>query len=72
MNADALNHEKYLTAAYEDFKNRLCYRYIVTYDSSDFNLLKKKLNMIEGNSTPTANLLTCLVPCCWYNLIFEV
>lgn len=33
-------HEKYLTAAYEDFKERLCYKYMVTYDSSDFNLLK--------------------------------
>lgn len=72
MNDEILKHEKFLTAAYEDFKTRLCYKYLLTYDSSDFNLLGQKLNMIEGNSNPLTNLLTCMVPCCWINLIFEV
>lgn len=39
MEADKLNNQKYLTAAYEDFKSRLCYKYLVTYDSSDFKQL---------------------------------
>ena len=43
MNENRLEHEKYLTAAYEDFKDRLCYKYLMTYDSSDFKLLQNKL-----------------------------
>lgn len=72
MEADGLNKEKYLTAAYEDFKSRLCYKYLVTFDSSDFQQLKKVLDMKSGNSNPTSNYLTCMMPCCWLNLIFEV
>jgi hypothetical protein len=36
FNNEDVEHYKYLTAAYEDFKQRLCYKYLVTYDSSDF------------------------------------
>ncbi len=57
-------HHKYLTAAYEDFKDRLCYKYLVSYDSSDFELLKIKLNMVSGNSTPCLNCCFDCVPCC--------
>ncbi len=39
-------HEKYLTSANEDFKDRLCFKYLLTYDSNDFRLLEAKLNMI--------------------------
>jgi hypothetical protein len=28
--------------------------------------------MVEGNSTPCCNLITCCIPCCWLNVIFEV
>jgi len=48
MNLGRDEHEKYLTAAYEDFRERLCYKYMVTYDSSDFKLLSSKLNLIPG------------------------
>jgi hypothetical protein len=48
MNIGRNEHEKYLTSAYEDFKDRLCYKYLLTYDSSDFKLLEKKLDMIPG------------------------
>ncbi len=33
-------HEQHLTDAYADFKERLCYKYLVAYDSTDFGLLK--------------------------------
>ena len=36
MNNFKNEHEKHLTAAYEDFKERLCYKYLVSYDSSNF------------------------------------
>ena len=29
--------KEHLTKAYEDFKERLCYRYLVSHDSSNFN-----------------------------------
>jgi hypothetical protein len=48
MNIGRNEHEKYLTSAYEDFKDRLCYKYLLTYDSSDFKLLENKLDMIPG------------------------
>lgn len=39
INEETLEKEKYLTAAYEDFKDRLCYKYLITIDSSDFKVL---------------------------------
>ena len=32
-------NEQHLTAAYKDFKERLCYKYMITIDSSDFSML---------------------------------
>lgn len=60
----------HLTAAYEDFKERLCYKYLVNLDSSNFKELQQKMDMIAGNSSPCYNMLTCCIPCYWFGPVF--
>ena len=36
-------HEQHLTDAYADFKERLCYKYLMAYDSTNFGLLRGRL-----------------------------
>jgi len=36
-------HEQHLTDAYADFKERLCYKYLMAYDSTNFGLLNGAL-----------------------------
>ena len=38
--------------AYEDFKERITKKYLISYDLSNFEQLKKSFGMIEGNSSP--------------------
>ena len=40
INVETLDKEKHLTAAYEDFKDRLCYKYLISHDSTDFKILE--------------------------------
>ena len=37
---------------YKDFKDRICYKYLVSIDATDFDSLAKEIGMIPGNSSP--------------------
>ena len=41
-----------MTDAYADFKDRLSFDYLIANDSTEFEKLKDKLGLIEGNSSP--------------------
>ena len=69
--------------AYEDFKERICKKYLVSFDLSDFDEIKRSFGMIEGNSSPESVMrLQCMAygcifficPMVWYctRAIFEV
>ena len=37
---------------YKDFKDRMCMKYLISIDASDFDTMAKEFGMIPGNSSP--------------------
>ena len=72
INIETLEKDQHLTAAYEDFKDRICYKYLMSLDTTDFSKLHKKMKMIPGNSTPCCNLITNCLHCLYWGPVFNV
>ena len=58
--------------AYEDFKERICKKYLISYDLTDFEKLKTQLGMIEGNSSPENIMCVRYSAYCCFCLIFPI
>lgn len=71
------NKNKWLSEAYEGFKDRLCYKYLIIESENDFSykVLEQKLNLIPGNTNPEKlngfkcfayGCLPCIFPFLYY------
>lgn len=59
--------QMFMTEAYQDFKDRLCMDYLIAQDMQNYDVLRKKLNMVEGTATKyKTDIHKCLsIAFCW-------